>query len=196
MEILSKATHNASNLLISQLMAFLVLCSYLKRNVLLLYPSSHLTTTLPPILPRETRAFLGESTNMDPEDVEASSKATKDFNIYSKLMGRLSICLWPPNQHCINTDCPYVKKNKPLKLQSVKEISSILYTVSMGQLTCEGCKVVYYPDYFVKKDLHTNERFCHYYDVDMTPTVLQVATHHFVETALARSWRNSMLYGA
>ncbi|THU77374.1 hypothetical protein K435DRAFT_594271, partial [Dendrothele bispora CBS 962.96] len=209
---------------ISQILAFVLLCSHLKCNILLLYPSRHPINQVPSILPRETRIFLGESCNMDDKDVEACWDAVKDvvwaedtvfqaiqndeavehtFQKHGRKLYPSPRSLWPPNQYCINIECPYVKANKNLKLQQVSELNGILYTVSMGpiavriyQMTCEGCKIVYHPDYFVKKDPDTNERSRHYYDATMPPGVLQVATHHFVETALSRMWRNHMLYGA
>ncbi|THU86633.1 hypothetical protein K435DRAFT_804952 [Dendrothele bispora CBS 962.96] len=109
--------------------------------------------------------------------------------------------LWPLTFVCINSDCPYVKNGKALKLQTTVEHNTILYTLSMGPVpvrthhtTCEGCGVVYHPDYFVKT-MSTNERLRHYYDSKELPEIIQVATHHFIETKLAKIWTNSMLYG-
>ncbi|THU93141.1 hypothetical protein K435DRAFT_580726, partial [Dendrothele bispora CBS 962.96] len=204
---------------------FTVLCSWLKRNILLLYPSNHHPHDIPPVLPLETRIFLGEACSMNEEDVEACWEAVKDVAWHGDQLldgtrseaglqqtfqthGGVLYCtssfqsLWPPVHVCINSECPYIREKKNLKLQRTEELNVVLYSLSLGpiavrshQMTCEGCGIVYHPDYFVKTDPTTNERLRHYYNSEVLPAVIQVATHHFVETRLAITWRNSMLYG-
>ncbi|THV07190.1 hypothetical protein K435DRAFT_848526 [Dendrothele bispora CBS 962.96] len=160
---------------------------------------------------------------MEMEDIEACWNAVKDlawegeeilggvrgteglqqtFREHGGLMYSSNRSLWPPTHFCINTECPYFKDHKARKLQRTVQHNVILYTLDMGpipvkshQMTCEGCSVVYHLDYFVKIEPSTNERLRHYYNFNKLPAVLQVATHHFVETRLARTWCNSMLYG-
>ncbi|THV00891.1 hypothetical protein K435DRAFT_656317 [Dendrothele bispora CBS 962.96] len=77
--VLSESTQNASNILLWQLINFTVLCSWLKRNILLIYPSTQQPQHVPPILPREARTFLGSACSMEMEDIEACWNAVKDL---------------------------------------------------------------------------------------------------------------------
>ncbi|THU97981.1 hypothetical protein K435DRAFT_661838 [Dendrothele bispora CBS 962.96] len=217
---LATASRHAGDILVSQLLAFMMICLRIKNDILLIYPSTHQPHQTPPILPLETQVFLGDTCKMDLENVEACWRAVGDvvwaedtvlsgvkdeqalqdtFNMHG---GRLYRVLWPSTQVCINSECLYVKENKLLKLQRAVEHDAILYTFSMGPIpvrthnfTCDGCGVVYHPDYFLKTEIATNERLRHYYHSEELPDVIQVATHHFVETKLGKMWANSMLYG-
>ncbi|THU93198.1 hypothetical protein K435DRAFT_904476 [Dendrothele bispora CBS 962.96] len=220
---LSVTSRNVADILLSQIIAFVVVSMRIKNNILLLYPSNQQPQHTPPTLPRETKIFLGETCRMKLEDVDACWSAVKDvvwaedkilggvkseaalYNTFHTFRGMFLASpksLWPPTFICTNIECPYVKNGKALKLQTAVEHNAILYTLSMGPLpirthyiTCEGCGITYHPDYYVKTELSSNERLRHYYDANELPDAIQVATHHFVETKLARMWTNSMLYG-
>jgi hypothetical protein len=70
-ETLSENAINLHKLLLSQVIAFVFLCSRLKNNILLIWPANQLPTNPPPFLPDETALFLQHSCAMSPRDVEA-----------------------------------------------------------------------------------------------------------------------------
>ncbi|KAE9393353.1 hypothetical protein BT96DRAFT_829382 [Gymnopus androsaceus JB14] len=102
---------------------------------------------------------------------------------------------------CINSGCKYVLNDTFRKLQTAAEHEAILYTSSFGpipvqahQFTCNGCGIVYHLDYFVHTIPGMNDQRRVYYNEDVGPQVLQVSTHHFIETSLVRMWRSNMLH--
>ena len=131
-----------------------------------------------------------------------------------------SICsLFPLTFYCINSDCKYIICNTLRKLQTAVEHEAILYTSNLGpipvrvhQFTCngkpgclytrthisnnlKGCGVVYHPDYYVQAIAGTTERQrIYYHHINNLPDVLQVSTHHFVETSLVQMWRSNFLH--
>ncbi|THU76521.1 hypothetical protein K435DRAFT_582147, partial [Dendrothele bispora CBS 962.96] len=207
---------------VSQLVAFILVCTRIKNNILLLYPSNYHPNTVPPLLPDESIAFLQRTCNLDREDVEACWNAVKEdvwqgdkvlkgvehdkalqqtFQKYGGELYPSFRSLWPPYSFCTNPDCKYVINDNGRKLQRAIEHEGILYTVTMGpipvrthQFTCDGCGVVYHPDYYVQTILETDERRRIYYNKEELPEILQVSTHHFVETALVRMWRSNMVH--
>ncbi|THU78306.1 hypothetical protein K435DRAFT_888201, partial [Dendrothele bispora CBS 962.96] len=207
------------NLLLPQLVTFVHFCTHLKNNILLLYPSTHPPTQTAPYLPEETRLFLQRSCSMRDEDVEACWDAVKDVvwqgdevlnqvkdemsiqSAFLKYGGVLFRHIWPSTSTCINPDCQYVVDKKPLKLQGASELQGILFTLDKGPIavrvhhfTCYGCKWIYHHDYHVMRDKHTEQSRRLYYKCDVIPDIIQVTTHYYIETRLARMWRNSMLY--
>ncbi|KAE9390511.1 hypothetical protein BT96DRAFT_833362 [Gymnopus androsaceus JB14] len=77
-QVLSAASVALSNILLSQIIAFVLLCSCLKNNILLIWPSTQDPMNAPPILPNETNQFLQNVCNMDHSDIEAQWNAVKD----------------------------------------------------------------------------------------------------------------------
>ncbi|KAE9400918.1 hypothetical protein BT96DRAFT_790902, partial [Gymnopus androsaceus JB14] len=51
----------------------------LKNNILLLYPSDHNPLDTPPILPNETKVFLGRACRMNNDDLEACWDVANDL---------------------------------------------------------------------------------------------------------------------
>ncbi|KAE9401694.1 hypothetical protein BT96DRAFT_880092 [Gymnopus androsaceus JB14] len=224
LDMLRNASSEACSYALSQLIALTLFTVQLKNNILLLYPSDHNPLNTPPILPNEAKVFLGRACRMNNNDVEACWDVVKDLawqgneildciatdqamnSTFAKHGGKLyrmsSICsLFPPTFFCINSGCKYVLNNTFRKLQTAVEHEAILYTSSVGpipvqthQFTCNGCGIVYHPDYFVQTIPGTNDRRRVYYNEDVVPQVLQVSTHHFVETSLVRMWRSNMLH--
>ncbi|THU75425.1 hypothetical protein K435DRAFT_707156, partial [Dendrothele bispora CBS 962.96] len=78
---IKKASGNASQISLSQLVSFFLICTRIKNNILLLYPSSlviHHPIDTPPILPHESITFLGRTCQLEMNDVEACWNAVKD----------------------------------------------------------------------------------------------------------------------
>jgi hypothetical protein len=60
----------SQNLLLSQLVVFINVCSRLKKHILIVYDSKQPPDTVPPTLPPVTRAFLATTCTMSEEDVK------------------------------------------------------------------------------------------------------------------------------
>ena len=63
LKILHQKTIHASNILLSQIVVFTLLCMKVKDNILMLYPSKQSGHDTLPILPNETRIFLSDTCN-------------------------------------------------------------------------------------------------------------------------------------
>jgi hypothetical protein len=75
---LLKILINTPAFVLSQIITFILLCSRLKNNILLLYPSKQQPASTPSHLPNETRIFLQRSCSMSDKDVEACYDVLKD----------------------------------------------------------------------------------------------------------------------
>ncbi|KAK7020720.1 hypothetical protein VNI00_017620 [Paramarasmius palmivorus] len=198
----------------------------------MVYPSSQPLDEPPVILDQNARTFLQRTCNFEAvEDIEACWDALKDIIWHEDEMvrrvwddralhttfrdaGQSSFpsptSLWPPTLVCINPDCPYVKENKPYKLQRASELKGYIYTLAHGPLPiryhhikCEACRTSYHPDYFVPAK--TQLRYYYYnlpapsflqddppFYYTTIPEVIQVSEHRFIETQLMRHWRLTM----
>jgi hypothetical protein len=71
LETLKSKAVDTRQLLLSQVVAFLLVCTRLINNILLLWPSTQLPSNPPLLLPDETVKFLHQACNMTASDVEA-----------------------------------------------------------------------------------------------------------------------------
>ncbi|KAJ8092211.1 hypothetical protein PM082_024038 [Marasmius tenuissimus] len=211
----------SSTLHITQILSYIVVCKKIKHNILAIYPSTHEPAVPPPRLPHDSALLLASCCTMSEEEVHASWSSLKDIIWHEdEVFGRVAddgllnktfrenggklfpstVSLWPPTLKCFNPECPYVKDNKPLKLQGVEERCAVLYTQDKGpvgvlahHITYHGCKIIYHPTFYVAVDACTGKQYHYYYLGDEVPEVIQINEHRFVETRLMREWRNDMV---
>ncbi|KAL0061742.1 hypothetical protein AAF712_011415 [Marasmius tenuissimus] len=221
LDLLRHSSRDLSQILVSHLIAFVLVCSRIKNNILAIYPSDQPHDVPPLVLPHEAKVFLQRACRLkDPRDVDICWKKLgtviwNEDEVLRSVNGDEAMqrtfessggCLfpsfrsiWPKTSVCLNQDCSYVQNQKNLKLQGVEERHGILYTLSgpvavlVHHITCHGCGVVYHLNYYVVTDQSTDKKYRHYYSQKSLPDIIQVGDHQFVDTRVALNWRYSMV---
>ncbi|KDQ50129.1 hypothetical protein JAAARDRAFT_590423, partial [Jaapia argillacea MUCL 33604] len=108
---------------------------------------------------------------------------------------RLRLDLYPPTRSCRNPECKiYINGvSQPHPLAKSLWNKAVLYTRDLGPVPvwshsalCNQCSTRYYPNYTVQKG-----ETCVYYEG--VPSMIQVATHAYIEMTLCKRFETSMV---